>query len=535
MPGRFTDELLDDLRTKGDPALDALMPDLMKGRRLEHVNRLLARYRVNGQPIPDDLPEELRAWIEAQARLPEWADRARIDRATAFFVDHGLSMTVMLGMVSLLECYAAEKGVRALHATDKMGYSGAERRLGETSQFVMGVMEPGALFEGGGAIPLILKVRLMHAGARFLISEGDWDAAENGVPANQEDLLGTLMSFGYTPVRHLGRIGKAVTPQEQEDFLHFWKVVGVVLGIPEAVQPADVAEAEEVVQRISERHFRPSPEGRELTAALMKVFQGLLPGGSRMVGSVYAMARHCVGDEICDILDVPKSPWNVAIEKGTLLARAFESVQQRSGLVNGLVNRLGTALLKQGGTLFTGGRKAEFRIPTEMRRAWRLPPLEAGARTRALMPTLVDELRDAAGLDEPAFEETITRLGVLVAQADGVIDDYEIEVLVEMLRAFDADASGDAARARIARIADDLERLGAHDYAARLARRLDDADAIEPGLAFACAVAYANCGIAAEERAMIEELGRDAGVGGDALAAIVEATRLRIEAVEVAS
>jgi len=535
--GRFTDELLDGLRRVGDPELDALMPELMAGRHLEHVNRMLRSYRTNGQPVPDDLPEALQAWIERHAALPSWADRERIDRATAFFVDHGVSMTVMLGMVSLLECYAAEKGVRALHATDKMGYSGAERRLGETAQFVMSLMEPGALFEGGGAIPLVLKVRLMHAGARFLISEGDWDMEDNGVPANQEDLLGTLMSFSYTPIKHIGRIGKEVSQQEREDFLHFWNVVGVILGVPEEIQPKNLEEAAEIYDAIARRHFRASPEGRELTAALMAVFEGLLPGRGRMSGGVHAMARHCVGDEICDILDVPKSNWNVAVEKGTLFARAMEGLQRRSGVINGLVNKLGTALLKQGGLLFTAGRQAEFHIPTEMRRAWRLPPIAAGKRTRELMPTLVEDLRRAAqpAGEAGAFDELVTSLGVVVAHADGVIDDFEVEVLLETLRALQGDIDDDEARARIERLASEVDRSGLEPFAARVGEQLAEAGALDAGLAFACAVAYANCGIAQEERELIEQIGRVGGTSGDALAAIVESTRLRIEGAELTS
>lgn len=88
-----------------------------------------------------------------------------------------------------------------------------ERRLNETAQFLMDVSAPHALDPGGTGISRILHVRLMHAAVRWLIehdpavahvvdqpppdhapTQFTWSTSW-GLPGNQEDLVGTWLTF----------------------------------------------------------------------------------------------------------------------------------------------------------------------------------------------------------------------------------------------------------------------------------------------------------------------------------------------------
>src|SRR5262245_18369005 len=115
--------MLDALRLQGEPELDAFIPELMgeRQRQLEAINQLLAGYTFNGQKPPSALPPLVSQWLEKTAVLPESVERRRIDRATQLFMDHGMSLCVMLGLVSLLESYAAANGSKLLCTTDLMG------------------------------------------------------------------------------------------------------------------------------------------------------------------------------------------------------------------------------------------------------------------------------------------------------------------------------------------------------------------------------------------------------------------------------
>ena len=70
------------------------------------------------------------------------------------------------------------------------------RRILETAQFVFDVLNLGAFTATGRGVRSTQKVRLMHATIRHLtLMEGQWDSKSWGVPLNQEDLAGTLMTF----------------------------------------------------------------------------------------------------------------------------------------------------------------------------------------------------------------------------------------------------------------------------------------------------------------------------------------------------
>lgn len=525
---RYTDSLLDPLRLVGDPDVDAFMPGLMHGRKLEQVNSLLQRYVVNGQEPPEQLPMSLRTWL-GSVTMPATVDRARLERASQVFLDHGVSIAVVLTLVSLLECYAAAKGVKALHATDRMGYSGARRRTGETSQFLLAVMKPGALLDGGGGVPVILKVRLMHAAARFLIQESGWDEATLGVPANQEDLLGTLMAFAHTPMKHLPALGVRLLPSEAEDFLYFWTVVGQLLGIRGELMPGSVAEAEEVVRAIARRHFRSSPEGIELTRALLDTLADFMPG--RVLDGVFpALARHLAGDELCDMLRVPTSRWQLAMSGQRFVGRLFDASQRHSSVVNDVINKLGITLLTTHARLWSEGRTS-FRIPTEIRRAWKLPPLNGGRAVRVVLAEVIGAIaarfHHTGPRGDARWQDHVVELAVVIARADGSIDDFEREALVNTLAALGLDPG--ASDARIDEAARRVRQAGPARTIERLAAVFDRAGAMNHAVAFAVAIAYANTGIAPEERSFIEHFAGQCGIRGDALAVMVDRTRRRLE------
>jgi tellurite resistance protein len=145
------------------------------------------------------------------------------------------------------------------------------------------------------------------------------------------------------------------------------------------------------------------------------------------------------------------------------------------------------------------------------------------------VPTLVANLRKQAGRRD--IDDVVTQLAVLVACADEEIDDFEVEILLELYGAL-GDPPEDA-RARMEAAADRTMERGLDAMTAEVGRALLDADAVEAGIVLAVAIAYANSGIAHQERTLIEQLADVAGLRGDALATLVEQARVQIEAVSL--
>ncbi|SNX84835.1 uncharacterized protein MEPE_03544 [Melanopsichium pennsylvanicum] len=145
-------------------------------------------------------------------------------------------------------------------------------RLLETTQFVLDVVEcAGSLCppsstttpltgspsaanaglpppeKGGEGWQSAVRVRLLHTNVRSRVlklaekqrngttSGTAYNLEKNGVPINQEDMLGTLCAFSSAPLAMLHRIGISPTAQERNDYIALWRHVGFYMGIEPAL------------------------------------------------------------------------------------------------------------------------------------------------------------------------------------------------------------------------------------------------------------------------------------------------------------
>ncbi|HYF94705.1 MAG TPA: oxygenase MpaB family protein [Symbiobacteriaceae bacterium] len=365
---RYTDLMLDALRRQGDPQADRVVAELAARGELARVRRLLETLLHSDQAVPEELPEAAVRWLEQTGDLPSWVNRRRLERGAAFFAEHGVLVSLILATDSLVECYAARKGVKVLTATYRMAQN-PYRRIAETAQWVLLVMAPGGLGPEGQGIRATQKVRLMHAAIRHLIlAAGGWDLPGWGVPINQEDLAGTLMAFSYIVLRDLRKLGVTVSDGEAEDFLYIWRAVGEMIGVRPSVIPTGMAEAQALTEAIFRRHHGPSPDGVLMTRALLEMHASMVPG-ELFDGIIPALLRHLAGDQVADWMEVPRTPWEaVAARVATAVGRA----ENQTGLLRKAARRLGIAFLQVTAIAMTDYRRASFSIPEELRRRWKL-------------------------------------------------------------------------------------------------------------------------------------------------------------------
>ncbi len=128
------------------------------------------------------------------------------------------------------------------------------------------------------------KVRFLHGYMRYLLLKepagspgGAWDFEKLGMPVNQEDQAYTLLTFGYVMVLGLERLGRHLTRDDREAFLHRWRLIGHLMGIEDGLMTDDWDEARRLFELIRDKESGPSPEGRVLTATLMDFLEELLP------------------------------------------------------------------------------------------------------------------------------------------------------------------------------------------------------------------------------------------------------------------
>lgn len=368
---KWTDEFLDGVRQRGDPLADELVKNLFLQGQVETANALMKELIRNDQLVPDKLPELLRGYLVSTAGLPSWADPELMRQGEALFGRYGPQAVVALFCGALPASYAAAHGVQVIHLTARLA-TDPFRRITETAQMLVDVLAPGGLEPGGNGIRSAQKVRLMHAAVRHLILEsGKWNP-EWGHPINQEDLAGTLVDFSYAVVVGLEKLGCTMSAREQEAYLHCWKVVGYVLGLDPEVIPEDMADCAALAERIHQRHFRASPEGQELTRALIQLAEHVTPG-DLFDGMAASLMRHILGDDISEMLKVPTADWTRhLIGPLALMGRTSDEMGDRSWAVAKLSEVFGRKLLEGMLWMSRGAERPPFRIPPTLRETWYL-------------------------------------------------------------------------------------------------------------------------------------------------------------------
>ena len=173
------------------------------------------------------------------------------------------------------------------------------------------------------------------------------------------------------------RLGVRVPAKDVEAYLHLWNVIGHLLGVRDELLVHDIADATALVDTIRRRQFEASPEGQELTRALLDLMDELTPV-HRLDGTISPLIRHLIGAETADLLLIPKS--DLADHLGPLARIAnwffvhvlgqIERDLPRYQLASRMAAPFGRDLLDTGLKLERAGDRAPFDIPDHLARTW---------------------------------------------------------------------------------------------------------------------------------------------------------------------
>jgi uncharacterized tellurite resistance protein B-like protein len=141
---------------------------------------------------------------------------------------------------------------------------------------------------------------------------------------------------------------------------------------------------------------------------------------------------------------------------------------------------------------------------------------------REIVAAAIDQL--CAAFERHGYNPTpIIDLGVLVVSADGVVDDKEREVLLDLFQTLlDTKLSAEVVDHLVTSCTQIIEAAGAESRARLIAEILVDCDAVEPGILVALAIAYASEGLSKEERVVIERIGDAARLPRERLDQLVQ-------------
>jgi hypothetical protein len=234
----------------------------------------------------------------------------------------------------------------------------------ETSQFVVDVLDDGGLGPQGHGMRSAQKIRLLHATMRYHVGrQDDWNGAW-GLPVNQEDLAGTLMSFSVLIPRGLARLGVELPREDRDAFFHVWRVVGHVLGVDNRINPATFDDGAELFDTILRRQQRSSEAGVTLTKAITDFIREVLPGPA-FAGAGPTLIRHLIGDPAADLVKVPAADFTkTALQAGSVVNFGYGKAGDTVPLIAKAAGELGLAVFKNGLRLTNRGRRYEWQVPT---------------------------------------------------------------------------------------------------------------------------------------------------------------------------
>lgn len=334
----FDNALLAPYRQVGDAPADAIVEQLAAdgGRaKLGEFMRFLGNTEllsIEAQPV------FVQKFFEIHNRLPSFADRERMEKGMDFFWKYNDRIALILGCYSLPYCYAAADGAQVLWLSQRIK-NDTYKRLEETGEFVYGIMQERDWRNGRNGIR-ILKIRLMHAVIRYFTKHAEaWNPAW-GLPINQEDMAGTNLAFSYIVIRGLRKLGVYTQDLQEADFLHFWSVVGALLGVDEQLLPQNLREAYHLDRTIFLRQFKPSEAGTGLTKALTKVLQQQAPQPA-LRNFPLAQMRFLLGKEVAALLSVPQVPVEEGIVKFISQMPVFQKLFRPPGTSSPVLEKYG--------------------------------------------------------------------------------------------------------------------------------------------------------------------------------------------------
>ena len=309
----FSDTLLASFRQQGDAPADAVITAVVAANGPAGL-RVLMRWLADTADFQTtEQHPAVQDFFVQYASLPAWADPDRMQRGMEFFKKNAQKIGLTLGLFSLPYTYLGANGAQVLWITERIKNDTA-RRLQETGEWVFAVHNAKE-WRAGTAVARTLKVRLIHAGARwFSLHSGKWNDAW-GHPVNQEDMAGTNIAFSYIVLLGLRKLEVSLTDQEEEDYLHLTGVINSLIGVVDALLPQNMREAYTLNRAITRRQFTTSEAGIGLTRSLLNAIgevavqtdRGIaLPETARNLAA--GEMRFFLGDEYADWLGIPQVP-----------------------------------------------------------------------------------------------------------------------------------------------------------------------------------------------------------------------------------
>ena len=226
----------------GDPLAEEMAADLdelgsKESRRLIQT----AMDRESGEALPD-APASFRKFFDDAESPPDWLDYPAFAPSVRMF--HRNSQVILAAFVAgvLIEGFTTNIA-KSFFITGRVRDQGI-RRLGQNNRHMMEIFLPNGLYRYGDGWKLSVRIRIVHARLRHLLSNSeDWDSEAWGVPISAAHLGYAISAFSARLLKHMKTLGASYSDEEYTSFMAVWRYSGHLMGIPGSILFRDADEA----------------------------------------------------------------------------------------------------------------------------------------------------------------------------------------------------------------------------------------------------------------------------------------------------
>lgn len=362
-------DLYCDALTKGDPLADAAvleMEKLPRGAGMKMFEQALAE----GIGAVRNAPPALVALFAQVDEIPEWVDWERMALGARTYQRTGAAGGLVLSAVSLMNGYHSSAAIKPLLFTGRLDQM-ARRRLAETGRFIFETIQTDGLRRYARGFATTLKVRLVHAFVRRMLSQSPrWNTEAWGTPINQADMGATNLSFSVALIHGVREIGIRMSREEADALIHLWRYSGYLSGVD--IGLLAVTEEEAWFRAELNDMIQPSPdEGSILLAeALRTVNRSRSDNPLQKAMAPFLLRYHdgltrvALGDEKADNLGAPNKGWKYVVQGMRPLVTASELVRERVPFGTRLAAVVGNRMWQNALEMELGGKDADFAPPS---------------------------------------------------------------------------------------------------------------------------------------------------------------------------
>lgn len=261
-----------------DDIADKLVEDLYATIDKKEIGLLFKNLMHDlGEIDYEALPSLFKSYFLNNQNFPNWIDNEKIKVAEKLFLSIGPEYGTCLICRSLPVGYVSASVVKLLSTTGYLSSNvktGTAKRLLETSQFILNVMQKNTFRKNTIGVKHILKVRFIHAMIRYHLSKNNWNIEKYGQPINQEDMSLTILTFSIGAILGLDKLNIKLSLYEKDAMVHYWAVVGDLIGMNPKLNPQTFTDGKNLYDIILNRQAKSSEEGIVLTRALSDFLKG---------------------------------------------------------------------------------------------------------------------------------------------------------------------------------------------------------------------------------------------------------------------